>query len=84
MERLRLPILAALAASACAPVAQGPGPGQQLVEQKCSTCHNLDVAVSGERDAEGWAEILEAMVGHGMVASPEQLRQMRDYLASRR
>ncbi len=84
MERRRLLILLSCAAAACAPTPKGPPAGQLLVEQKCSTCHGIDVALSGKRDREGWAEVLEIMTGHGMVATPEERRQMHDYLASRR
>ena len=55
-----------------------------LVQRKCSTCHSLDVALSGRRNAAQWGEVLEMMVGHGMVATDAELRTMQDYLAKRK
>ena len=83
-----LVLLAAASAAGCAPQ---PAPieaaatdarlAHALVQKKCSTCHTLEVALSGRRNAAQWAEILEAMVGHGMVATDPELRAMQDYLA---
>jgi hypothetical protein len=83
MKGFRLLILVPLVA-ACTSVPEETSADRQLVEAKCSGCHGLDVALAGERSAKDWAEVLEAMVGHGMVATPEELRRMQAYLASRR
>ena len=92
-----LPVLAAAAAAGCAPqpepgstaagaaAASASGaeahPARALIQRKCSTCHTLEVALSGRRNAVQWGETLEIMVGHGMVATKEELRAMQDYLA---
>ncbi|MDP9413390.1 MAG: hypothetical protein M3Q08_04710 [Pseudomonadota bacterium] len=56
--------------------------GRELVQQKFSSCHGLDVALSGQRSAAGWAEVIEAMVGHGLVVSAEESRVIQSYLAA--
>jgi cytochrome c5 len=55
--------------------------GRELVQVKCTTCHTLEVALVPQRSAAGWAEMVELMVGHGMVASDAERRSMQDYLA---
>ncbi len=55
---------------------------RDLVQQKCSSCHGLDVALSGQRSAAGWAEVIEVMVGHGLVVSAEESRLIQSYLAA--
>ena len=58
--------------------------GERLVGQKCVACHGLDVALGGARSESEWAAVLDRMVGHGMEASPEELRLMQTYLATRK
>lgn len=54
--------------------------GRELVQTKCSTCHSLDVALAASRSPAGWAEILEVMTGHGMIASEAERRLMKTHL----
>jgi len=79
-------VLAAVlfAGLAFAPPAQSQNRSRHLIRQKCSTCHNLDVAVSGKRSAREWSGILEAMVGHGMKATPRELGEIHGFLRRNR
>ena len=53
---------------------------QELVRMKCSTCHSLEVALAAPRSAKNWAEMVEAMTGHGMVVSETERRTIQNYL----
>ena len=72
---------AAAAASAAAPAAS---PARQLVERKCSSCHGLDLALSGRRSAADWRAVVETMIGHGMVVTDQERQAIERYLAEPR
>lgn len=65
--------------AAAAPVEASSRSGRELVQMKCSTCHSLEIALA-PRSAANWAEIMELMTGHGMVASAAERRLMQNHL----
>ena len=70
---------AKVAAAAAAPGDASITRGRELVQTKCSTCHSLEIALA-PRSAANWAEIVEVMTGHGMVASAAERRLMQNHL----
>ena len=96
--RLLLAAAGLLAGTACVPARQAAegeavtsaaaapavSAGRQLVERKCSTCHGLDVSLSGRRSAAEWHGVVEAMIGHGMVVTDEERRIIEAYLSEAR
>jgi cytochrome c5 len=54
--------------------------GRELVQIKCTTCHSLEIARVPQRNVKAWAEMVELMIGHGMVASDTERRLMQNYL----
>ncbi len=74
--------IATTPAPAQLPAVESTLAGRKLVQQKCSSCHGLDVALSGQRNAAGWAEVIDVMVGHGLVVSAEETRLIQSYLAA--
>ena len=68
-----------------APAAPAAAPslsGRELVQTKCSTCHSLQVALAAPRSAANWAEMVEAMTGHGMVVTQAERRLIQNHLES--
>lgn len=56
--------------------------GQQLFEQVCSSCHNLELPKSQKLDRATWAWVIDDMVGYGLMGVPQQhLDRLADYLA---
>ncbi len=57
--------------------AQGPdlpeGPGKDIVEQSCATCHGLELITAKRRSPDGWAELLNRMVSSGAQLDDAQL-----------
>lgn len=51
-------------------------------ESLCTGCHEGDVATAQRHDRRGWEQVIERMYGYGMSASPEQMREIADYLAA--
>lgn len=56
------------------------GPGRETVQQVCTSCHAIGMVTANGRTSEGWAEIIERMMGLGMEASDEDLQTVHAYL----
>ncbi len=63
-------------------VALPDGAGKQLVETRCSLCHDLERIAAGPRHKADWPNIVDNMVGRGATASPDEARTIADYLAA--
>ena len=58
------------------------GPGRQLVEGRCASCHDLGRVVSIRRTRAEWESLTRNMLGRGPQATPEQVQAISDYLAT--
>lgn len=56
------------------------GPGKEVVEQNCTACHGLEVITAQRRTPDGWAEIVNTMVGNGASLTDDQYKQVVAYL----
>jgi len=70
------------AVMAAAAVTLPEGPGKATVEKMCGRCHSLDVAAAVSRSREEWQAVVDNMVQRGATGSPEEIRQVVDYLAA--
>jgi hypothetical protein len=59
-----------------------PGPGAEVVTKVCSGCHGLDQVTSERHTADGWNDIVNAMVGNGASATDTEQDQIVKYLAA--
>jgi len=59
-----------------------PGPGKELVEARCSICHDLGRVVTVRRVPEEWERITKNMLERGPSASPEQTQAIISYLST--
>ena len=50
------------------------GPGKELVETKCATCHTLERTISIKRTPEEWNHALDEMTKVGLQITPEERR----------
>lgn len=78
--------LAALGARALAadpPTTAGPppGPGLDLINQRCIFCHNTAQIFSQHKSPEAWSATVEQMATRGAEVSPEEMKIITDYLA---
>jgi cytochrome c5 len=55
------------------------GPGRDLVEERCTACHDLE-RVAIKRQNAAWPALVANMVGRGAVATPEEARTIASYL----
>jgi len=58
------------------------GPGRQLVEGRCASCHDLGRVVSIPRTKEEWESVTRNMLGRGPQTTPEQVQSITDYLTT--
>ena len=58
-----------------------PGPGKDVVENVCTTCHQLGRIVNSGYSPEGWRNVVSMMVNIGAPLSADQVMQVSTYLA---
>jgi cytochrome c5 len=64
------------------PVALPGGPGKDLVEARCTACHDLERVASAKRRKSEWPALVANMVGRGAVATPDEAQAISSYLAT--
>jgi cytochrome c5 len=57
------------------------GPGKEVVLNICTQCHDLQRVRRERRSAEGWAEILQAMLNEGAMLTDQDFATVLRYLA---
>jgi len=55
-------------------------PGWELIVGRCLPCHSLEIAVQQRQGPQGWATILDRMIGYGAPIPPEDRQPVLDYL----
>jgi cytochrome c5 len=69
-------------AGSATPVALPGGPGKDLVEARCTACHDLERVASAKRRKSEWPALVANMVGRGAVATPDEAQAISSYLAA--
>lgn len=75
-----------LSHSALAQQKPAPGfpdaPGKEVLLAKCFQCHAPGMWMDQRQDRRAWESTLYRMVGRGALWTPEEIRQMADYLGT--
>jgi cytochrome c5 len=58
------------------------GTGKELVETRCSACHDLERVAVIKRPKRDWPSIVANMVTRGAVATPDESQAIANYLAA--
>jgi mono/diheme cytochrome c family protein len=58
------------------------GKGVELVRQRCGLCHGLELVAQQRLDRGGWARVMDQMSEFGVALSPDDRRDILDYLAA--
>lgn len=78
-------IAAAHLLAGAAPAATGatppPGPGLDLINERCSFCHTSSSIFARHKTRTDWAATVQAMADRGADVSPEEMATIVDYLA---
>ncbi len=62
------------------PVTLPDGAGKQLVEQRCTMCHDLERVTAAKRDKPEWESVVANMLGRFGLSAPEEARAISAYL----
>ena len=57
------------------------GPGREVVQKACGSCHGIDTVTAVGRTPQQWAEIIGQMQNMGLSASDEDLATIHAYLS---
>jgi len=58
------------------------GPGKEVVQARCTICHDLGRVVTARRTRDEWERLTRNMIARGPEASPEQVQAMISYLTA--
>jgi hypothetical protein len=82
----RLIIFASLLASVPLQAEQAPGeppagPGLELIQRSCISCHDIYMITSKRKTPEQWADVMDLMAARGAEVTPEEMQIIEQYLA---
>jgi hypothetical protein len=66
---------------AAAPTELPPGPGKELVQTKCTICHNLDRILQSHRSRAEWQQLVTMMQDYGADVYGDEEKTVVNYLA---
>lgn len=58
------------------------GPGQSALQSACSTCHRITVVTARRLSRAGWENVVDNMVSRGAQATPEEQKDIVNYLTA--
>ena len=62
------------------PVALPAGPGKELVEQRCTMCHDLERVTAAKRSKGEWQSVVANMLERFGLQAPDEARTIAGYL----
>ena len=65
-----------------APVGFPDAPGKEVLVGKCFQCHAPTMWMDLRQDLRAWEATLYRMIGRGALWTPDEIRQMSDYLGN--
>lgn len=81
MIRLTL-IVAVLCAQTLSAQSLPPGPGADVIKQRCVSCHDSDIITSQRLSLTGWTGSVAKMVRWGASITPAEREVLQPYLAA--
>jgi cytochrome c5 len=64
------------------PIALPAGPGKELVETRCTQCHDLERVTAAKRSKREWESVTANMLERFGVQAPDEARAISGYLAA--
>lgn len=58
------------------------GPGRDILQTRCTTCHETDIIAGQRLSAAGWGRSVDKMVGWGAAVAPAEREPLVAYLAA--
>jgi hypothetical protein len=81
MKRITLP-LKFLSFVFFASLCHCTGAAPDIIEKKCSTCHDSSIVARQKKTAEQWDRVLFGMKARGLKLTPDEEREVRSALAA--
>ncbi|MBM0106653.1 hypothetical protein JM946_18130 [Steroidobacter sp. S1-65] len=57
------------------------GPGLELIERSCVSCHDIYMITTKRKTPEQWAEVMDLMAARGAEVTPDEMQIIQDYLS---
>ena len=64
------------------PVALPAGPGKELVEQRCTACHDLERVTAAKREKKEWESVVANMLERFGLQAPDEAQAISAYLTA--
>jgi len=58
------------------------GPGLDLIQRSCVSCHDIYMVVGKRRARRDWGDIVSRMADRGAEVTPEELQVIEEYLVA--
>lgn len=86
MFRTTLALLASILAGAPLWAEQAPGeppdgPGLELIQRSCISCHDIYMITTKRKTPEQWADVMDLMAARGAEVTPEEMQVIEEYLS---
>ncbi len=59
-----------------------PGPGLDLIKERCGFCHSTAQVTGVRKTPAAWAATVQSMIDRGAELEPEEQKVLTDYLAA--
>ena len=56
------------------------GPGLDLIQRSCVSCHDIYMITSKRKTSEQWAEVMDLMAARGAEVTPDEMQIIQEYL----
>jgi hypothetical protein len=85
-NQTRLAVLASTFASMSLWAQQAPdeppaGPGLELIQRSCISCHDIYMITTKRKTPEQWAEVMDLMAARGAEVTPDEMQVIEEYLS---
>ena len=85
-NHIKLAVLASMFASVPLWAEQAPseppaGPGLELIQRSCISCHDIYMITTKRKTPEQWAEVMDLMAARGAEVTPEEMQIIEAYLS---
>jgi mono/diheme cytochrome c family protein len=85
-RRATLTMLASMFASVPLWAEQAPseppaGPGLELIQRSCISCHDIYMITTKRKTPRQWAEVMDLMAARGAEVTPEEMQIIEEYLS---
>lgn len=81
MRTMKTTLLITMAATGLFAQGLPDGPGKDLVETQCGSCHGLEQVTVHRDSKDGWQSLVDYMVSRGMAATDAEVKTMVEYLS---